>query len=91
MEKFLILWKLYLNFNHVTTHFVFPKKLVCDHEIHFENELFRDIASQLGFIHNLSIMNPQANGYVEAINKILKTMLQRIVEKHKPIGNTCFS
>ena len=41
-------------------------------------------SSKLGFLHeNSSPYYPQANGQVEAINKVLKTMLQRIVGEQK--------
>jgi transposase InsO family protein len=57
---------------------------VSDHGKHFENEIFVELSSRLGFSHEFaSPYYPQSNGQVEAVNKVLKTMLQRTVNKHK--------
>ena len=43
-----------------------------------------ELSAKLGFHHeNSSPYYPQANGQVEVINKVLKTMLQRMVGKQK--------
>jgi transposase InsO family protein len=61
-----------------------PLQLVSDHGKHFENEIFVELSSRLGFSHEFaSPYYPQSNGQVEAVNKVLKTMLQRTVNKHK--------
>ena len=71
-------------FNHVIDRFRVPKQLVSDHGLHFEDEIWRELSSLLGFEHQYSSSYyPQGNGQVEAVNKILKTMLQRTVDKHK--------
>jgi hypothetical protein len=71
-------------FNHVITHFRVPLQLVSDHGKHFENEIFIELSSRLGFSHEFSSpYYPQSNGQVEVVNKVLKTMLQRTVNKHK--------
>jgi hypothetical protein len=71
-------------FNHVITHFRVPQKLVSDHDKHFENEIFAKLSSNLGFTHEFSSpYYPQSNGQVKAVNKVLKTMLQRTVKKNK--------
>jgi hypothetical protein len=71
-------------FNHVITHFGVPLQLVSDHGKHFENEIFIKVSSKLGFSHEFSSpYYPQSNGQVEVVNKVLKTMLQCIVNKHK--------
>jgi transposase InsO family protein len=71
-------------FNHVISLFGVPLQLVSDHGKHFENEIFVEISSRLGFSHEFaSPYYPQSNGQVEAVNKVLKTMLQRMVNKHK--------
>jgi transposase InsO family protein len=71
-------------FNHVITHFEVPLQPVSDHGKHFKNDLFVELSSTLGFSHKFaSPYHPQSNGQVEAINKFLKTMLQRTINKHK--------
>ena len=43
-----------------------------------------ELSAKLGFLHeNSTLYYPQANGQVEAINKVLKTMLCRMVGDHK--------
>jgi transposase InsO family protein len=72
-------------FNHVISLFGLPLQLVSDHWKHFENEIFMELSSQLGFCHGFSSQYyPQSNGQVEVVNKVLKTMmLQCMVNKHK--------
>ena len=79
-------------FNHVIARFGVPKKLVSDHGQHFEDDIWHELSSLLGFEHQYSSSYyPQGNGQVEAVNKILKTMLQQTVNKHKKIGILCSS
>ena len=79
-------------FNHVITHFGVPKQLVSNHGTHFYNDLFQDLSHLLGFVPKFfSPYYPQANGQVEAINCVLKTMLQCMNDHHKTIGTTCSS
>jgi transposase InsO family protein len=71
-------------FNHVISLFGFPLQLVSDHGKHFENEIFVKLSSRLDFSHDFaSPYYPQSNGQVEVVNKVLITMLQRTVNKHK--------
>ena len=50
----------------------------------FVNQMMTELSTKLGFCHeNSTPYYPQANGQVEAINKVLKTMLQCMVEDHK--------
>jgi hypothetical protein len=71
-------------FNHVISRFGVPLQLISDHGKHFENEIFVELSSRLGFSHEFaSPYYPQSNGQVEAVNKVLKTMLQCTVNKHK--------
>jgi hypothetical protein len=71
-------------FNHVISRFGVPLQLVFDHGKHFENDIFVELSSQLGFSHEFaSPYYPQSNGQVETVNKVLKTMLQCTVNKHK--------
>ena len=46
--------------------------------------MMEELSAKLGFHHeNSKPYYPQANGQVEAINKVLKTMLCRMVGDHK--------
>jgi len=46
--------------------------------------MMKELAVKLGFRHDQSSpYYPQSNGQVEAVNKIIKTMLQRTVDKHR--------
>jgi transposase InsO family protein len=70
-------------FNHVITQFGFPRQLVSNHGKHFENKIFAELSSKLGFTHEFtSPYYPQSNGQVKVVNKVLKTMLQRTINKH---------
>ena len=70
--------------NHVIARFCIPKDLVSDHRKHFKNEVFEELSHHLGFSHEFaSPYYPQSNRQVEAINKVLKAMLQRMVNNHK--------
>jgi hypothetical protein len=71
-------------FNHVITRFRIPLQLVFDHNKHFQNEIFANISSKLVFSYDFSSpYYPHSNQKVEVVNKVLKTMLQRTVNKHK--------
>ena len=62
-------------FNHVIARFgiTFP---VTKHGSHFQNQMMIELSTKLGFRHeNSTPYYLQANGQVEAINKVLKTML----------------
>jgi hypothetical protein len=50
-------------FNHVISGVGVPLQLVSDHGKHFENEIFIELSSWLGFSHELaSPYNPQCKG-----------------------------
>ena len=67
-------------FNHIIVRFGVPQAIVTDHGSHFQNKLMLELSTKLGFRHdNSTPYYPQANGQVEAINKLLETMLQRMV------------
>lgn len=69
-------------FKHVIAQFGVPNQLVFDHGQHFEDDIWCEISSLLGFEHQYSsYYYPQGNGQVEVVNKILKTMLQRKMYK----------
>eukprot|EP00253_Pinus_taeda_P004789 PITA_04789 len=61
-----------------------PKAIVTNHGSHFRNHKMVELAAKLGLSHGSSTpYYPQANGKVEAINKVLKCMLQRMIKVHK--------
>jgi hypothetical protein len=71
-------------FNHIITCFGVPHAIVTDHGAHFKNQMMSELHVKLGFLHeNSSPYYPQANGQVEAINKVLKTMIQCMVGENK--------
>ena len=71
-------------FNHIIARFGIPKAIVTDHGSHFQNKMMAELIVKLGFHHdNSTPYYPQANIQVEAINKVLKTMLHRMVGQSK--------
>ena len=71
-------------FNHIIAIFEVPQSIVIDHGSHFYNQMMEELSTKLGFHHeNSTPYYPQANGQVEAINKVLKTMLCWMVGDHK--------
>jgi hypothetical protein len=71
-------------FNHIITHFGIPQDIVTNHSSHFQNQMMSELHVKLGFCHDKSsAYYPQANRQVEAINKVLKTMIQCMVGENK--------
>ena len=71
-------------FNHIIARFGVPQAIVTDHGTHFQDYMMAELTSRLGLRHDSSTpYYPQANGQVEAVNKVLVTMLQRTVGIHK--------
>jgi len=71
-------------FNHVVARFSIPQAIVTDHGSHFHNHMMFELATKLGLSHdNSTPYYPQANRQFEAINKVLKRMLQRMIGVHK--------
>lgn len=71
-------------FNHVVSRFGVPQAIVIDHGSHFCNHMMVELTTKLGLSHDIfNPYYPQANGQVEAINKVLKHMLQRVIGVHK--------
>jgi transposase InsO family protein len=57
---------------------------VSDHGKIFENKVLVELSTKRGFTQEFSSpYYPQSNGKLEAVNKILKTMLQRTIKKQK--------
>ena len=70
-------------FNHIISRFGEPQSIVTNHGSHFHNQMMEELSAKLGFHHeNCTPYYPQANGQVEAINKVLKNMLHRMVGDH---------
>ena len=71
-------------FNHIIARFGVLYSIIIDHESHFRSQMMEELSVKLGFRHeNSTPYYPQANSQVEAINKVLKTMLRRMVGDHK--------
>ena len=71
-------------FNNVIARFGVPQAIVTDHRSHFPNQMMAELNTKLGFCHeNSTPYYPQANGQVEAINKVLNTMMRRMAGDHK--------
>lgn len=76
-------------FNHIITRFSVPQTIVTDHGPHFCDHIMVEITSKLRLRHEKSTpYYPQANGQVEAINKVLVTMFQRMIGILKTNWNT---
>ena len=61
-----------------------PQAIVTNHRSYFCQYMMAKLTTQLGLRHDISThYYPQANGQVEAINKVLITMIQRTIGKHK--------
>jgi transposase InsO family protein len=71
-------------FKHIISRFGVPNTIVTDHGSHFRNKMMTKLAARLGFHHeNSTPYYPHDNGQVEAINRVLKTMIQRMLGKQK--------
>lgn len=71
-------------FNHVVSQFGGPQAIVTDHRSHFRNHMMAELTTKLGLSHDSSTpYYTQANGQVEAINKVLEWMLERMIGVHK--------
>ena len=71
-------------FNHIIARFGIPQAIITDHGSHFRHYMVAEFTSKLGLHHDSSTPHfPQANGHVEAVNKVLVTMLQRTIGIHK--------
>ena len=71
-------------FNHIIARFGVPQVIITDHGHHFRNIMMTELTYQLGLCHDSSTpYYPQANGLVEAINKVLVIMIRRIIGIHR--------
>jgi hypothetical protein len=71
-------------FNQIIERFGISKEIVTDHGSHFQNKIMFKLTSNLGLRkEHSSPLYPQANGQVEAVNKSLKTILQRMINSAK--------
>jgi hypothetical protein len=71
-------------FNQIIARFSILSDILTDHGSHFQNEMMEELAAKMGFKHgHSSPYYPQKNGKVEAINKSLKTILQKTVSNSK--------
>jgi len=67
----------------VITRFGVPQAIVTDHGKHFHNHMMSELTRKLGFSHeSFTPYCPRSNGQVEAINKVIKMMLQRMIGIH---------
>eukprot|EP00253_Pinus_taeda_P025643 PITA_25643 len=71
-------------FNHIIARFGVPQAIITDRGSHFQNIMMTELIDQLGLRHDSSTpYYPQENGLVEAVNKVLVTMIQRITGIHR--------
>jgi len=71
-------------FNHIIARFGVPQAIIANHGHHFRNNMMTELTDQLGLHHDSSMpYYPQANGLVEAINKVLIIMIRRIIGIHR--------
>jgi hypothetical protein len=76
-------------FNHVIARFGVPQAIVTDHGSHFRNFMMSELTLKLGLHHdNSTPYHLQANGQVKVINKVLITMLRRMIGIHKTSWHT---
>ena len=74
--------------NHVISRFGVPQAIVIAHGSHFHNYMMFELIAKLGLSHEISTpYYLEVNVKVEVNNKVLKTMLQRMIGVHKSYWN----
>ncbi|MCO5594194.1 hypothetical protein L7F22_048218 [Adiantum nelumboides] len=69
-------------YENIFTRYGFPIEIVSDRGIHFINEVIEQLLDEFMVIHRKSApYHPQANGQAESTNKILVTVLTKIVSE----------
>ena len=70
--------------NSIIFRFGVPDTIVADHGTQFDNVNFRRVCSEFGIkLCFSSPSHPQSNGQVEAVNKVIKTLLKRKLQAKK--------
>jgi hypothetical protein len=78
-------------FNHIIAHFGVLQAIVTDHGSYFRNFMMSELTEKLDLLHeNSTLYHSQANGQVKAINKVVITMLRRMIGIHKMSWHTMF-
>jgi hypothetical protein len=71
-------------FKNIITRFGVHQAIVTDHGSHIQNFMMSELTKMLGLLHeNSTPYYPQANVQVEEINKVLTSMLRRMIRIHK--------
>jgi transposase InsO family protein len=76
-------------FNDIFTRFGVPKEIVTGQGTQFTSHLVKAIIEQYQIKHKESTpYHPQENGQVESINKVIESILTKIVQLHHKVGLT---
>ena len=71
-------------YEHLWCHYGCPIELVSDQGAHFINHIIWELTTHYAVVHKKSIpYYHQANGLAESTNKILQTILKKIVTKNR--------